>query len=216
MRRIFLTILCVSLVVLGVAGSASAFTYDIRSNEFTGEDFSGYYLFTVTDPQNDNIWVENAWSQADIDLFIEAINTRIFLIAGIEDYISELEFYGKYDFDEGKFEEKGEEFKVTFSEGTSQEGYYGSWSTLNGPNIEFYTVKASTEFAVYWMGQDGASSGLWSTEHLLNNGGNIPTISHLSLWNPSTETPPIPEPSTVFLLGLGLLGILGLGRKLKK
>jgi hypothetical protein len=29
-------------------------------------------------------------------------------------------------------------------------------------------------------------------------------------------TPPIPEPSTLFLLGIGLMGILGLGRKLKK
>lgn len=32
----------------------------------------------------------------------------------------------------------------------------------------------------------------------------------------STPPNPIPEPATVFLLGLGLLGVLGLGRKLKK
>lgn len=209
MKRIFLTILCVSLVVLSVTGRASALTYN-TTGDVTGDAFSGYYLFTVTDPQNDNLW---NWDETEREAFIGAINDSIFELEGITNYISELEFYGKYDFDEGEFDDKGVEFDVSPEEG----GSYGSWATLDGTLIDFYAVKGATEFAVYWLGVEGASSGLWSTEHLSNPGGN-PDISHLSLWNPTSGTPqtPIPEPSTVFLLGLGLLGIVGVGRKFKK
>lgn len=210
MKRMLLSVVCVGLVVLGVSASASAFSYEIRTGN--SRNYSGDYLFTVLDPINDNIDNVEKWNEEDLGEFIDTINDRIFALEGITDYITELEFYGKYE-SEGF---TGEEFNVDFTGDTFGESYTGSWKTLDGTNIEFYTVKAATEFAVYWMGQGGASAGSWSTEHL-STGQTIPTISHLSLWNPSDPgMNPIPEPSTVFLLGLGLFGVLGLGRKFKK
>lgn len=79
----------------------------------------------------------------------------------------------------------------------------GTWTT--GDPIEFYTVKAGNQFALYWV-DGGAASGSWSTEHLENNGGNQPEISHLSAWNPKTPVVPAPGALLLATLGTGLLG----------
>ena len=102
---------------------------------------------------------------------------------------------------------------VTYNSGNQD----GTWTT--DLPVEFYTVKASKEFALYWLGDSGASSGIWSTEHLLNGGGQQPAISHLSTWNTVASTDPnqpVPEPTTVVLFGLGLAGLVGMGIKKRR
>lgn len=103
---------------------------------------------------------------------------------------------------------------------------FGTWETTGGSSstetleVEFYVVKGSNEYALYYM-DPGALAGYWTTTHLLTNDqnsvGNIPALSHLtvtySVSNGLPETNPTPEPGTILLLGVGLIGVAGIGRR---
>ena len=91
----------------------------------------------------------------------------------------------------------------------------GTWTSTSP--IEFYAVKGGTQVAFYWL-EGGADSGLWSTEHLVNGGGNQPDLSHLSVFNPlgHFNTVPTPEPASLLLLGGGLLGLALLRRRARR
>jgi len=96
------------------------------------------------------------------------------------------------------------------------EAQTGTWNVIPSTDtISFYAVKAGDAYAMYWV-NPAEGSGSWSTYNLwvseLANSENAMglEISHFTGYNPGS---PVPEPATMFLFGLGLIGLAGLGRK---
>ena len=124
----------------------------------------------------------------------------------------DLDYYSKVNVGDGGPLPYEGDFALTI---TSSDGYYsGTWAT--SPSswvVSFYTVKAGRQFALYKV-DPAAASGTWSTEDLLvgngPNGGNQPVISHFGAVANNTA---VPEPATLILLGLGLLGIAGIRKR---
>ena len=96
----------------------------------------------------------------------------------------------------------------------------GTWTTSSSINL--YSVKAGNQYALYWLGLGDFVTGDWSTEDLIVGKKSQPDLSHISAWtvtsSSSTPTPAsipstVPEPSTMILFGMGLLGASYWSRK---
>jgi len=94
-------------------------------------------------------------------------------------------------------------------------GFTGIWNASpEGAAISFYAVKAGNGYAMYQV-DPAEGTGSWSTYDLwltgdYNSGADL-EISHYTGYNSTTA--PVPEPSTILLLGTGLLGLVGYNRK---
>jgi hypothetical protein len=107
-------------------------------------------------------------------------------------------------------------FSVTYDEPDEDgESFSGTWSTVDSDPavaVNFYTIKGSNEFSLYYV-DPALQSGKWVTYHLLNGGSNVPGVSHISA---SMIPAPVPEPATMFLMGVGITGLIGLRLRRKK
>lgn len=122
-------------------------------------------------------------------------------ILGATGVAVDIELFGKSDDNPGLF---------SFSAGPDGQNS-GTWDVLdNLVGIAFITVKASNSFALYDVG--GANSGSFTTEGILNNGGQQPGVSHISFWTgpggSSVVLVPLPVALPLFasaLIGTGFL-----------
>lgn len=180
-------------IMIILAMSFSAHALSITTVSYDGSDYDGTYMFTVIpDPPTTTPTSDPAlsWLQSQINTWFSANESGY--------QIDSLTYYDKYEFDEG----------------TSENGLLSiTGGTWYAPvPVEFYAVKGSTSYAMYWLGFDGASSAQWTTGHLVGAADQDSVgISHLTGYNPTSA--PVPEPATLLLLGSGLLGLLGISRK---
>lgn len=209
--KIFLLIM---VIILGFAFNApallldySALPYDYfdRSSDadtseasyygYYAEDYSGYYLGTFagnTDGEDDPLL-------SVIDFYYAAWSG-----GGIGDiYSTKVDPVNAGDNQNGSL-------VVTAADDLKS----GTWSFSDSFELGFYAVKGADEYALYFV-DPTQSDGLWTSRHTLNNGGNIPAISHFSAV--PTTTTKVPEPAAMLLMGVGLVGIAGWTRgRLKK
>jgi hypothetical protein len=188
----------------------------------TIEDYSGYYIGTFEGNTNNGDMGDSGYSSVE--------SNRVFLL--INDYLN----YYNTKFDKNYVVDTDYNFKIDDiediegSEGingpltvTWHEGYESGEWTYNDPSHEyglgFYAVKGSTEFALYFV-DPSETQGKWTTRHLLTNGGTVPEISHFvgvptggSGGDGAPNPPAVPEPTTLLLLGAGLLGLGFVGRR---
>lgn len=161
---------------------------------YTGKDYSGYYIGTI---------IGNDANQ-DFTPFLNIINYYL----ADESFISFNHLKVDYKNKNQGYavsEDKNITLTVTFDVFKDEyEPISGKWSLNNSYGFGFYAVKGGNEFALYFV-DPAKSSGIWTTRHLTNgNGNNHPAISHLS---GAPTLVHAPEPSSLLLLGGGLLGL---------
>jgi len=153
---------------------------------------------------HDHMYIDSAYVSGCVDAGMGNINGN----SGTDDFLtSEGNALGYVGINGGSFSQSG--FTGTFNLNPAL------WDTNSGIAIgfKFGTGGQPDEWFIYTL-DSHVSSGTWWFVNIFEKGGGL---SHVQLYSTGSTTPPtrVPEPSTLGILGLGLLGV-GLVRRRQK
>jgi hypothetical protein len=196
MKKQFLIFGVALLLLIGTSNSALAYSFGIETFTGTymyGNSNAGTYLGTVYDA-NDNTAI-----------LIDFLNN----FAGLG--VTSVSIYGKSD--------EGTLFIPDSETNSDGQLISGTWQTSAPPTpptdtIDILVVKGGTSFSVHQY-IPAAPSGEWNIGRLADAGGSggPAALSHLSAYLGPDTSAPVPEPTTILLIGMGLFGIVAAGKK---